>query len=173
MMGLRKIAGRYAGKGLQYICNFVEAFVFLPLFLSISAPISISSTFTLTVSFQFQGVTMSKKFKLLKEQIKPLVGSLGSCIATDMITVDGLPVRFMYREEPSDDIDSGWRFMSGREDDDYIDNPDNLEIYEVNTIANYDPTIIPLLLSPIGSVFEKTLDSNAFSAVTDWIHDEE
>ena len=31
--------------------------------------------------------------------------------------------------------------------------PTNLAIYDVNTIANYDPEIIPLLDAPIGAVF--------------------
>ncbi|HYF93085.1 MAG TPA: hypothetical protein VD969_12680 [Symbiobacteriaceae bacterium] len=44
---------------------------------------------------------MEKQFKLTKEQIRPLVTGLGGCIATDMITVQGFPVRFMYREQPA------------------------------------------------------------------------
>ena len=38
--------------------------------------------------------------------------------------------------------------MSGLEDQDYMDEADNHGIYDVNTIANYDPTIIPLLDEP-------------------------
>lgn len=63
--------------------------------------------------------------------------------------------------------------MSGLEDDDYMSDANNLAIYNVNTIANYDPTIIPFLLSPIGSVFEKPLESDVFEAVSDWAPDEE
>jgi hypothetical protein len=55
----------------------------------------------------------------------------------------------MYREEPDGDWDTGWRFFSGYESDDYVNDPDNLEIYQVNTIANYDPDIIPFLDSPV------------------------
>ena len=46
---------------------------------------------------------------------KQLINLLGSCIATDRITVDGLPVDFMYREDPIYKVDSGWRFFSGTE----------------------------------------------------------
>jgi hypothetical protein len=111
---------------------------------------------------------MSRKFGLSKDQIKPLAEGHGSCIATDRITVEGYPVRFMYREAPADDIDSGWRFMSGFEDDAYMDNPSNLAIHDVNTIANYDPSILPFLGAPEGSAFEKTQESERFLAVTDW-----
>ena len=44
------------------------------------------------------------------------------CIATDRITVDGLPVGYMYREKPEEGdpferYDSGWRFTAGDESD--------------------------------------------------------
>lgn len=111
---------------------------------------------------------MDKQFKLSADQIKPLAEGYGGCIATDMITVDGYPVRFMYREAPDNDVDSGWRFMSGFEDEAYMDDPTNHAAYDVNTIANYDPSIIPFLDSPAGSVFEKTQESERFLPVTDW-----
>lgn len=49
-----------------------------------------------------------------------------------------------------------------------MSDPINHAIYDVNTVANYDPTIIPFLNSPIGSVFEKVPESQVFQAVTDW-----
>ena len=115
---------------------------------------------------------MTKQFKLSADQIKPLAEGYGGCIATDKITVEGYPVRFMYREAPDNEFDSGWRFMSGFEDDTYMDDPDNLAIYDVNTIANYDPSIVPLLEAPEGSAFEKTSESERFLAVSDWAPDE-
>jgi len=89
-------------------------------------------------------------------------------MATDIITVWGFPVRFMYRQYPDNDQDSGWRFMSGHEAGDYLDNSSNLGVYDVNTIANYDPSIIPLLNSPVKSVFEKRPGQETFTQVTDW-----
>lgn len=111
---------------------------------------------------------MSKKFKLAPNEIRPLAAGYGACFATDMIVVRGKPVGFMYREEPDNEHDSGWRFMSGLEDQDYMDEPDNLGIYDVNTIANYDPTIIELLDQPVGSVFERTPGTRKFRPVDDW-----
>ena len=111
---------------------------------------------------------MTKQFKLAATEIKRLVRGYGGCFSSDMITVEGYPVRFMYREGPHNDLDSGWRFLSGFEDDQYMNNPDNHAVYDVNTIANYDPSIIPLLDSAIGSVFEKTAGSEQFVRVSDW-----
>jgi hypothetical protein len=105
-----------------------------------------------------------KKFFLSADQIRPLAKGHGACFATDRITVDGRSVGFMYREAPDRDIDSGWRFMAGDESQAYMDDPDNLAIYDVNTIANYDPEIIPFLDAPIGLAFERD-DSGAFVEV--------
>ena len=97
----------------------------------------------------------NKHFKIKTDQIKPLAFGRGSCIATDLITVAGHKVGYMYREEPDNRLDSGWRFMSGLESQEYMDNANNLELYDVNTIANYDEDIIPLLDSPSGYAFER------------------
>jgi hypothetical protein len=116
---------------------------------------------------------VAKQFKLRADQIKPLVSGYGYCYATDMITVQGFPVRFMYREEPDSGADSGWRFFSGFESDDYANDPRNTSIYDVNTIANYDPSIIDLLDSPVGTAFEKPSETEQFVEMTDWEPTEE
>jgi hypothetical protein len=99
--------------------------------------------------------TKTKKFLLLPEQIRPLAEGHGACFATDHITVGGLPVGFMYREEPDSDSDSGWRFFSGKETQEYTEDPSHVDLHDVNTIANYDPSIVPLLDSAYGSAFER------------------
>ena len=91
---------------------------------------------------------------------------MGGCIATDKITVEGELVDYMVREEPNNDIDSGWQFFSGTEDQEYIDNPENSAIYAVNTIANYDPAIIPYLHLPIGTKLERLRGTNKFQIIS-------
>jgi hypothetical protein len=91
------------------------------------------------------------------DEIRPLVTGYGSCFATDRITVDGLRVGYMYREVPRDAVDSGWHFFSGDEPQEYVDNPRNFAIYNVNTIANYDPDIIPLFDKPPGTTWARDL----------------
>ncbi|WP_431427160.1 DUF2185 domain-containing protein [Bacteroides hominis] len=80
------------------------------------------------------------------------------CIATDRITVDGLPVGYMYREKPEEGdpfegYDSGWRFTAGDESDEYMQTAQNSGIYKLNTICQYDPDIIPLLHAPYGTAY--------------------
>ena len=97
------------------------------------------------------------KFLIDEKDIKQLTNIKGGCIASNRITVDGAKVGYMYREVPCDQYaDSGWRFFAGDESDEYCENPDNFNIFELNTICNYDPSIIPHLDAKIDTSFEKT-----------------
>ena len=106
---------------------------------------------------------MKKQFALAPSDIKSVAEGHGSCFASDRITVDGRPVGFMYRDPPRDDADSGWTFLSGDETQEYLDEPTNLGVYNVNTIANYDPTIVSHLDAPPCSAFER--QAGAFVSV--------
>jgi len=108
-----------------------------------------------------------KKYAITSDKIQSLAEGHGGCFATDMITVDGRKVGYMYREEPDNEIDSGWRFMSGYESDDYMNDTSNHDVYDVNTIANYDRDIIPLLESPIGAAFERKNGKGPLVAIED------
>ena len=97
---------------------------------------------------------MDKIFKIPGDKIKNIAVGYGACIATDLITVNGSKVGYMYREEP-DGVLSGWVFMSGEETQDYMDNPENMAIYDINTIANYDPDIVSFIELPVGTECER------------------
>ncbi|MBB5204871.1 hypothetical protein HNQ51_002185 [Inhella inkyongensis] len=114
---------------------------------------------------------MSTKFLLRADEIREIAPGHGACYASDHITVDGQKVGFMYREEPDNDVDSGWRFLSGNESQEYLDDSNNLQIYDVNTIANYDQGIVALLSAPCGSAFARTA-SGEF-VVDDQPHDDD
>ncbi|MFT5523210.1 MAG: hypothetical protein ACI9HK_001156 [Pirellulaceae bacterium] len=108
------------------------------------------------MTFQkWSGGDEEKNFAISAEDMQELVKESGGCFATDFITVSDRGVGYMYREEPDFDGDTGWRFFSGEEDDEYLDDPMNTGIYELNDIANFDPDIIPHLQAPPGSSFER------------------
>jgi hypothetical protein len=100
-----------------------------------------------------------KRFRLSAEQIRPIAKGCGACLAADTITVDGRRVGYMYREQPdplqADGKDSGWRFMAGDETRQYVDDAANWNWYDVNTIANYDPEIVPLLSTAFPVAFAR------------------
>ncbi|MBR0839766.1 DUF2185 domain-containing protein [Bradyrhizobium liaoningense] len=105
---------------------------------------------------------MPKRFAIDARDIRPPATGKGACLASDLITVAGKRVGFMYREPPDNAADSGWRFFSGEESQDFADDPKNFEIYDVNTIANYDPDIIPFLDAPEFSAFERESELSPF-----------
>jgi len=106
-----------------------------------------------------------KTFKISADGIQNLIEPFGGCMATDKITVNGELVEFMYRDTPDFKDDSGWRFLSGTESQEYADNPDNWGIYDVNTIANYDSSIIKYLDSPFGTELERIQRTKEFMTV--------
>lgn len=107
-----------------------------------------------------------KNFKRKADEFVELVPSMGGCIATDKITIDGMKVGYMYRDKPAFDSDSGWRFFSGTESQEYVNNPDNMMIYSVNTIANYDREIIPYLQLPFGVELERADGNEQFNIIS-------
>ena len=110
---------------------------------------------------------MTKNFKIKADEFIDLVPQMGGCFATDKITVDGMKVGYMYREKPDEKMDSGWRFFSGTEDQDYVDDPRNTMIYNVNTIANYDRAIISYLELPFGTELERIENTDKFEIITE------
>jgi hypothetical protein len=102
------------------------------------------------------------KFKLKTEEITDLVTPIGYCLVSDKFTVDGLKVGFMYREKAEEKDDSGWRFLSGTESEEYLDNESNTMIFEVNVVANYDASIIPYLKSKVGTELERVEGTDEF-----------
>ena len=84
-----------------------------------------------------------KIFKLSPNEIKTLTDLKGGCLASDKITVNGQKVGYAYREKPDSNFlnDSGWRFLAGDENEEYLNNPNNFDVFEINTICNYDQVI--------------------------------
>ena len=83
------------------------------------------------------------------------------CFATDHITVLGKKVGWCYREQPTEGRpDSGWRFFSGEESEDYVNDLAHTDVYDLNTICNYDPDILPLLSAPVGVAYARGEDGN-------------
>lgn len=108
----------------------------------------------------------TKQFKLRASEIVDLIPPMGGCIATDAITVEGNPVRFMYRDSPNNEMDSGWQLFAGTESQEYLDDLDHVGIYDVNTIANYDRAIIAYLHLPVGTELERVEGTDTFEVIS-------
>ncbi|MDR1923433.1 MAG: DUF2185 domain-containing protein [Planctomycetaceae bacterium] len=111
----------------------------------------------------------NKKYRFSEDQIKPLALGRGSCFASDMITVEAFKVGFLYRQESDFEGDSGWRFLTGFESDQYMDDGKNFALFDINWIVNCDPEILPYLDEPVGSAFGRDpSQGNKFVEVKDF-----
>lgn len=96
-----------------------------------------------------------KRFRIPADQIRPIFSGRGRCLASDRITVDGSRVAWMYREAPDEPGETGWVFTAGDESAEYTNDSANWGYYDLNTLANYDPEIIPFLEQPVGIELER------------------
>ncbi|MFA6128305.1 MAG: DUF2185 domain-containing protein [Bacteroidales bacterium] len=108
-----------------------------------------------------------EQFKIPAEKIKDLIKLQGFGIVSNHITVDGMKVGYMYREERFDKEDTGWRFLSGTETQEYIDDPETSKVFSINAIANYDPAILPYIKLPEGTELERVEGSDEFKILTE------
>lgn len=107
------------------------------------------------------------KYKLKPEEIKELITQKGYCYASDMITVEGFPVGYMHREAREEEDDSGWRFYSGLETEEYVENEYHFMMFDLNYLANLDPAIIPYLKMRTGTELERVEGTDTFENVSE------
>lgn len=90
---------------------------------------------------------------------------LPRCFVTNRILKGGEKVGYLYREDPDNERDSGWRLMVGDESQDYIDDSGNISYVSLGAVLNMDDSIIHLLEFPSGSAFEWDEEASAFIGV--------
>lgn len=105
-----------------------------------------------------------KNYKI--EVFEDIITTGKTGLISDKITVEGLPVGYMVREEPIEEDDSGWRFYSGTEDEDFVEDEENFMVFDLNTIANYDKAILPYLKKSFGTEWERN-DYGKFKEIKD------
>jgi hypothetical protein len=108
-----------------------------------------------------------EQFKIPAEEIRDIIRMTGFGIVSNHITVDGMKVGYMYREERFDKEDTGWQFLSGTETEEYIDDPDTSKVFSINAIANYDPAILPYIKLPVGTELERVEGTDEFVKLED------
>lgn len=89
------------------------------------------------------------------------------CFVTQRILRDGAKVGYLYREEPDNESDSGWRFTANDESDDYMDNSENIAFVSIGLVLSKDDSFIDLLGAPAGASFVRDTRTQAFVPVVD------
>ena len=77
-----------------------------------------------------------------------------SCYVTDRVSIDGKPIQYAERQLPNPNYpDSGWKFMAGDETTKYLSDGNNIGVFTLNHMANYDESLLDILDAPVGSVY--------------------
>ncbi len=79
-------------------------------------------------------------------------------------------IRFIYREKPDRDEDSGWRFLSAEESNAEMNDPGNVRLCNVYWLLDRDPTLLEVVKEgKYGDVFEREGKGQPWRKVVDWI----
>lgn len=105
---------------------------------------------------------MSKRYVLADDGAEQGTTECGTAAASDEITTMGRTIGYMYRDEPGDEHDSGWRFLSGDESQEYLDDEGHVDVVTVDAIAKQDAAIVQYLGSPPGTHLVRVDGSDEF-----------
>ena len=82
-------------------------------------------------------------------------------IVSAKITKEGYKVGYMVRYDPRDAEDSGWQFLAGNEDQNYLDDIKNIGLLPLGYVSNIDPDVLKHIDDPIGTKLIR-ISSNEF-----------
>jgi len=88
-------------------------------------------------------------------------------VVSRLVATDRQKVRWMYREEPTEPADSGWRFFSGDEAENFAGNPENFEFHPLDFVTEIDPSIAAHLERAAPVAFERESADGEFTEVLD------
>ena len=74
-----------------------------------------------------------------------------TAIVTKKVREEGWKIGYGVRGEPTRESDSGWYFCAGNESDEYVNDPENLELWKVGSVLMYDNALNELIASPYGT----------------------
>ena len=74
-----------------------------------------------------------------------------TAILSKKIREEGWKIGYGIRMEPTNERDSGWAFSAGNETYEYINDPDNLELWVINSVLMYEPALTEFITEPEGT----------------------
>lgn len=91
-------------------------------------------------------------FKELKAAHEPMIERRDliskTAIVSKKVREEGFKIGYGIRMEPTNERDSGWCFSVGNESEEYINDPQNLELWLINSVLMFDPDLNEFIASP-------------------------
>ena len=85
---------------------------------------------------------------------KKLLGMMS--YVSKKITDEGWKVGYMTREEALNENDSGWSFMAGNEDDEYVADYSNIKLLSIAGVCQLDSDVLKYIDNPVGTALIRT-----------------
>ena len=93
-----------------------------------------------------------KEDKKYFDKIKAKMEMLNMCaVVSAKITKEGFKAGYMVRRTPHNEIDSGWQFFAGNEDDDYANDVKNFELVTLGYLDRLDSDVLKYIENPVGT----------------------
>lgn len=86
--------------------------------------------------------------------MRKFIQNAGGCVVSNNILSGRGKLKWCIREDPINDNDNGWRFLSDIDTDQYLNNPNNMSICDFNTVAEIEPAILAIYNCEIGTDIE-------------------
>ncbi len=74
-----------------------------------------------------------------------------TAIVSKKVREEGWKINYGMRDKPTREGDSGWYFGAGNESDDYVNNPDNLELWKIGSVLMYDQALAEFITASYGT----------------------
>lgn len=99
--------------------------------------------------------TMIQEFEDHKKEYQGMIERRAlfskGCYVSKKLLEEGWKVGYMSRDEATNEMDSGWCFMVGNEDDEYVNDYHNIALLHVGDMCRIDPDVIAHICNPVGT----------------------
>lgn len=101
---------------------------------------------------------MSFKKPFKKSELKALSDNDSAmpsgCIASNNLLTEKGKLKWCFRETPINNMDSGWRFLSDIDTDEYLADANNSSVCDLDTVIQTEPAILAIINSSVGTDVE-------------------
>ena len=91
------------------------------------------------------------------------IPNAGGCVTSKNVMSRAGRVRWMVREESQAHADNGWRISSHIDTEEYLDDPDNMQIVDFNQLCEIEPALIGIWDFPVGSDLQIVDEGNGIA----------
>ena len=94
------------------------------------------------------------KFKKAEEKETLNTHNLGGCIITRSLFEGTSKLKWIFREEPVNPADNGWRALGDTDTEEYINIPENNLVVDFDRLVEIEPAVLAIYDMPVGTDLE-------------------